>query len=212
MRTLFTVLGIVVAVLLVLLFLLTRTPKWYQPLKPAEPRKVSPYLTHKLAPEIYNNVQFGKPFTIEVTEDGFNDIISRGNWPLRLNGYLLESPAVIFANDRIWLMGTVRGGPVPVVATVIIRPCLDSEAKLAINIDRAKLGMLNATPLIKNAFAKVTDSYIQQDDDNSWLGVLSAALLDNETIDPVFTVKKEKVRLTEFEIQDGSIVITLNPQ
>lgn len=211
MRTLFAVLGVIVAVLLVLFFLLTHKPKWYQPLKPTEPRKVSPYLTHKLAPEIYNNVQFGEPFTIEVTEDGFNDIIARGNWPLRLNGYSLESPAVIFGTDTIWLMGTVRGGLVPVVATVIIRPCLDSEARLAINIDRAKLGMLNATPLTKNAFAKVTAAYIQEDDDN-WLGVLSAALLDNETIDPVFAVRKEKVRLTEFEIRDGRIVITLKPQ
>ena len=212
MRTLFTVLGIVVAVLLVLLFLLTRTPKWYQPLKPAEPRKVSPYLTHKLAPEIYNNVQFGEPFTIEVTQNGFNDIIARGNWPRRLNDSSVSLPAAVFKSDKIWLMATIHRGPVPVVATIVIKPELDEKGSLTMNLKRVKLGLVNITSQAKAKTGEAIADQLSKDKDNQWLATLSAAFLENKPIDPVFKVRDRHVRLTEFEIQDGRIVITLKPQ
>ena len=60
--------------------MLVYTPAIYQPVTPTDSGQVSPYLTHKLAPDIYNNIQLDEPFRIIVEQSGINDIVARWFW------------------------------------------------------------------------------------------------------------------------------------
>ena len=59
------VLGLLVGlsiIILFVLFMLTRVPATYRPTAVQEADGPSSYLTHHLAPDMYNNIQLDKPF------------------------------------------------------------------------------------------------------------------------------------------------------
>ncbi len=133
------------AVLIVLLFLMLHKPRRYHPETPENPSEVSTYLTHRLAPDLNNNIQLDEPFTMVIEENGFNDIISRGIWPLDYGYVQVSAPAVEFRDDSILIMATVAFSSVPSVITAAFRPRLDEQGQLYLNLQYVKMGSVRIT-------------------------------------------------------------------
>jgi hypothetical protein len=209
--------GSLVAVIIVCLALLTHRPGQYQPQRQTKSEAVNPYLTHYLAPQVNNNIQIDKPFEVIVPQKELNEIIadegSLGwSWPVKLNGVTFDKPIVIFAPNRILLMGTVDYAGFPIVVTVIGDPALDESGLLSLNLRKVKAGILNITPLAKFIAGKVFAHQIKKYDTQLWLVSLCDALLANKPFEPVFpTYDNKDILLTGAEIEHQQLTLRFRP-
>ena len=213
--------GVVIIILLILCIIVWRmfayTPAVYQPAAPQDSAQVSPYLTHKLAPDIYNNIQLNEPFCVLVEQTGINDIVARWPWPMQLDGAAISTPLIIFQPDTIILMGTVKFdnfAKYPVVVTIIFTPKLDEKGMLTLNLRHVKAGAFNITPLARSITAKVIQNELQaaeQSDTNRWLVDLRDALLENKPFDPVFPVYEDFIRVGRIELIDRQLTLLFTP-
>jgi hypothetical protein len=193
-------------------FMLTAAPRHYQPLQPKNSNEVSQYLTNYLAPQIHNKSQFDEPFGLVVNEQGLNDIIARGRWPIKLNGLTASGPAVVLSANQITLMATVKYSRIRAVVTIVMSPTIDETGLLCLNLQNVKAGAVGITVLAKELSRKITATYLSEVDGNTWADDMTAALLENKAIDPVFTAYDRQVRLTEIDISSGEAVLYFTPQ
>jgi len=203
---------VVLILFAIILFMLTRTPAHYQPAKPQNTNEVSQYLTNYLAPEIHNKSQIDEPFEVLIAQQGLNDIIARGPWPVKLNGLTIFDPAVVLSPDRIMLMATVKYARLPVVVTVAMSPHLDEARLLHLNLRSVKAGSANITSLAKELAEKIVTVHLGKVDSNAWADDISAALLQNKSFDPVFTAYDRQIRLTRIDISDTKALLRFTPQ
>jgi len=205
-----------IAVIFVLLacvvFMLTAAPRHYQPLQPENSNEVSQYLTNYLAPQIHNKSQLDEPFELVVTEQGLNDIIARGRWPIKLNGLTASGPAVVLSANKITLMATVKYGRIRAVVTIVMSPTIDEGGLFCLNLQNVKAGSVGITTLAKELSRKITATYLGKVDPNTWADDMTAALLENKAIDPVFDAYDRQVRLTDIDISNGKAVLQLATQ
>ncbi len=213
-RLIAIVIAFVIFLIAAAVVMFMRTPARYKPAQPENSEKVSPYLTHYLAPDIYNKVQLDDPFKLIVTEEGLNDIIARNIWPQKVSGVSFYGPAVAFDNGTIYLMGKVNYGRLPVVMTIIAAPRLGASGKLQLNIDTVMAGIVDITPFAKTLAERVLADQIKYAGEDSWLAELSDALIKNTPIEPVFEVSahKKHLRLTAVKIQENMLTLTLKPE
>ena len=204
--------GIILILPAAIAFLLTRTPAYYKPLTPPNTAEVSPYLTNYIAPEIHNKSQLDEPFELVISQQGLNDIIARGRWPIKLNGLTVSGPAVVLSAGQITLMATVKYARVPAVVTIIMSPNIDESGLLCLNLGSVKAGSVGITTLAKELSRKITAAYLGKVDGNTWADDMTAALLENKPFDPVFGAYDRQVRLTGIDISDGEAVLQLAPQ
>jgi len=203
---------VVLILLAIILFMLTRTPAHYQPAKPQNTNEVSQYLTNYLAPEIHNKSQFDEPFEVLITQQGLNDIIARGPWPITLNSLTVYDPAVVLSPDRIMLMATVKYARLSVVVSIIINPHIDKAGLLRLNLRSVKAGSANITSLAKELAGKIIAAHLGKVDSNAWADDISTALLQNKPFDPVFTAYDKQIRLTKIDISDSKATLHFEPQ
>ena len=206
------VLFIAGAVLIVLGFLMFHKPRRYQPEVPENPSEVSTYLTHHLAPDLNNNIQLNEPFNMVVEENGFNDIISRGTWPLD-HGYVrVSAPAVEFTDDSILIMATVAFSSVPSVITAAFRPRLDEQGQLYLNLRYVKIGSVRITVFARSLTRAIITEQLQNVEDGQWRQIISDAILENLPFEPVFVAYDKKIRLSRIELQPGRASLTFKPE
>jgi uncharacterized protein YpmS len=198
--------------LVCVVFMLTSAPRHYQPLQPKNSNEVSQYLTNYLAPQIHNKSQFNEPFELVVTEQGLNDIVARGRWPIKLNGLTVSGPAVVLSANQITLMATVKYGRIRAVVTIVMSPTIDEGGLLCLNLQNVKAGSVGITALAKELSRKITATYLGKVDGNIWANDMTAALLENKAIDPVFAAYDRQVRLTDIDISNGEAVLHFAPQ
>jgi hypothetical protein len=206
------VLFITGAVLVVLLFLMFHKPRRYRPETPENPNEVSTYLTHRLAPDLNNNIQLDKPFNMVIEEKGFNDIISRGIWPVDYGYVQVSSPAVEFRDDSILIMATVAFSSVPSVITAAFRPRLDEQGQLSLNLQYIKMGSVRITIFAKSLTQTIIAKQLQNVDDGQLRQVISNAILDNLPFEPVFGAYDRKIRLSSIEVHPGQARLTFKPE
>ena len=200
------------AVLIVLVFLMLHKPRRYHPETPENPDEVSTYLTHRLAPDLNNNIQLDEPFNMVVEENGFNDIISRGIWPLD-HGYVqVSSPAVEFTDDSILIMATVAFSSVPSVITAAFRPRLDEQGRLYLNLRYVKMGSVRITVFARRLTRAIITEQLQNVEDGQWLQIISDAILENQPFEPVFVAYDKKICLSRIEVQPGRVRLTFKPE
>ena len=192
-------------------FLLTRTPACYKPAGPENANEVSQYLTNYVAPEIHNKSQLDEPFELVVAEEGLNDIIARGPWPLKLGGVTVTGPAVVLSQDRLLFMAAVRYVHLPMVVTVVMRPRLDEDGLLSINLQQVTAGVFDVTCFAKGVIEKIVADNVRRVD-GTWADDTSAALLENKPFEPVFTVYDRQIRLTGIDILDREAVLHFVPE
>lgn len=198
--------------LVCVVFMLTGAPRNYQPLQPENGNEVSQYLTNYLAPQIHNKSQLDEPFELVITEQGLNDIIARGRWPIKLNGLTVSGPAVVLSVNQITLMATVKYGRIRAVVTIVMSPTIDEGGLLCLNLQNVKAGSVGITALAKGLSRKITATYLSKVDGNTWADDTTAALLENKAIDPVFAAYDNQIRLTDIDISNGKAVLQLAPQ
>ena len=192
-------------------------PSRYQPLDPNvgnyEPGKVSQYLTHKLSPQFYNNLQRRKPFKLVVTQDGVNDIISRANWPIQSEGILLYAPAALFVPDSVVLMGTANVKGVEFVITIELEPQIDEKGYLNVQVKKVKVGAMNITPLAKMIAKKMYSERIAvfDIDEQALQTQIAASLLNNEPFEPVFEIDGKTLRIEDIAVSQGELIIQFIP-
>ena len=203
------------AVIAIVFALLLYRPGRYNPVDKNnfEEGEVSPYLTNQLSPAIYNGAQRAKPYDIIITQEGLNDIIARGNWPMESEGVLLYAPAALFAQGRLVLMGTADARGVEFVVTIEIEPVINEEGLLNLNVTKVKVGAMNITPLAKIVAKRM---YAQQItsvrvDTEALQTKIVASLLNDEPFDPVFQIDSKKVRIEKITIENEQLSAHLVP-
>jgi uncharacterized protein YpmS len=198
--------------LVCVVFMLTAVPRHYQPHQPENSNEVSQYLTNYLAPQIHNKSQLDEPFEIVVTEQGLNDIIARGQWPIKLNGMTASDPAVVLSANQIALMATVKYGRMWSVVTIVLSPAVNETGLLYLNLRNIKAGSVGITAFAKQLIRKITAAYTGKVDGNTWADDMTAVLLEDKAIDPVFAAYDNHIRLTDIDISNGEAVLHFTPQ
>jgi hypothetical protein len=176
---------------------------------------VPQYLTHKLGPEFYNNIQLDEPFKILVDQNGLNEIVTMWEWPIDMGLVVIETPSASFESGQIQLFGKINFGRFPVITTVAFHPELTEDGLLRLNLENIKAGMLNITPLGKTIIIKLMDAELNaapEDFDYQWLEDLRAAIAENKAYDPLYPVNDEtSIRVSEFELGDDQLDLLFTP-
>ena len=204
-----------IAVAAIVFALLLYRPGRYKPIDSGsyDEGEVSPYLTNELSPAIYNGSQRVEPFDVIITQEGLNDIIARGNWPMESEGVLLYAPAALFVPGRLVLMGTADAKGVEFVVTIELMPKIDEEGLLNLQLAKLKVGAMNITPLAKIIAKKM---YLQkisgvEIDSNTIQAKIVASLLTDEPFEPVFSIDDKNVRIEKIIIENEKLVAHLVP-
>ena len=209
---LFIDLTVVAAVIILLLY----RPGRYDPLSRDgfKPGKVSPYLT-LFHSAVYNGAQLKEPFDVAISQEGINDIIARGDWPLENEGVMLYAPAAVLEPGIAVLMGTANVKGMEFVVTIELQPIIDQNGLLNLNLAKLKVGAMNITPLARMIAKKMYADQVAAlpVDKDSWRTKIVASLLNEEPFLPVFPTgdKKARVRLQKVAIEKGRISINFRP-
>lgn len=203
---------VVAAVIILLLY----RPGRYDPLSQDgfKPGQVSPYLT-LFHSAVYNGAQLKEPFDVAISQEGINDIIARGDWPLENQGVMLYAPAAVLEPGIAVLMGTANVKGMELVVTIELKPIIDHDGLLNLNVERLKVGAMNITPLARMIAKKMYAEQVAAIpmDKDSWRTKVVASLLNEQPFLPVFPTGdgKTKVRVRKIAIEKGSISIELRP-
>jgi len=205
-----------IAVAAIVFTMLLYRPGRYKPVDSSnyKPGEVSPYLTNELSPGIYNGAQRVEPFDVIITQEGLNDIIARGNWPMESEGVLLYAPAALFTPGRLVLMGTADAKGVEFVVTIELEPNIDEEGLLNLQIAKVKVGAMNITPLAKIIAKKMYMQRISgiEIDSGAIQTKIVASLLTDEPFEPVFSIDdKKKLRIEKITIENEKLLAHLVP-
>jgi hypothetical protein len=193
------------------MYLLGHTPKTYQPIAAPPQGEVSPYLTHKLGPDFFNNVQLDKPFELIVEQNGLNEIIaSQCPEPVGYGGFTFSAAAITFTDAEVSLMSTVGFKDASTVLSVRAAPAMDAAGRLNLNIRSVKLGAIPVTGLAKMLAQKYADEYLIPSDPN--LAPVVYGVLNNQPFEPAGNISQYKVRLKEFTLAPGKMTLLIEPE
>lgn len=205
--------GFLLAVLLlaaVVMYLLGYTPTSYQPIAAPPEGEVSPYLTHQLGPDFFNNMQLDKPFELIVEQNGLNEIIaSQCPEPVGYGGFTFSAAVITFTESNVLLMSTVGYKDASTVLSIKAAPTMDAAGKLNLNIASVKLGAIPMTGLAKTLAQKYADEYLLPYDPN--LAPVVHGVLNNQAFDPAYTISKYTVRLKNFTLTPGKLTLLIEP-
>jgi len=151
-----------------------------------EQGQVSPYLTHELSPQVYNNSQRGEPFDLVVTQSGVNEIVAGLGWPKFSEGVMLYAPSVLFVPGSVVLMITANVKGVELIITIELEPKIDERKLLNLHVAKVKVGAVNITPLARMMAKKMyTERLAVLSVDTEALQTkIVASLLNEEAFEP----------------------------
>ena len=172
--------------------------------------EVSPYLTYKLA-DLFNNAQLDEPFNMLIEQQGLNDIVARGQWPVVLKPVTISAPSAVFAPKQIYIMATIQLSGFPTVATVKAEPVIDKNGLIVFNVRSVMLGSVPVTTLAKNIARTITDQQLKNLDPDTWERRLWRGLLDNEPVKPTFEIYKDTVRITKITLENEKLTLLMEP-
>jgi hypothetical protein len=215
-KLLFWLLVDLTVVVIVIVLLLYR-PGRYNPVDfdsyNYEQGQVSPYLTHELSPNLYNNSQREEPFDLVITQDGVNEIVAGLGWPKYSEGVMLYAPAVLFVPGTVVLMGTADVKGVELVITIELEPKIDNLKMLNLHVTKVKIGAVNVTPLVKMMSKKMYAERlgVAAIDTEALQTKIVGSLLNEEAFDPVFRVEDNKVRIEKITVYKEKLTARLVP-
>lgn len=195
----------------ILTLLIAYNPRSYNPIIPENPQEVSSYLTHKLGPDFYDQVQLDKPFELIVDQEGLNDIFSHTDWPLCLDRFSIYTPMVEFSPEKSVLMAQVDYRGLSTILSVVGKPSLDTEGKLNLHIQSVYLGALPVTPLAQHLARQYTFENLVSPDVDDRTAEVMEAIIDNRPFDPIVYIYDQAARITELRIEAGSARLMLTP-
>ncbi len=196
--------------------LLLYKPSRYGPLEvdsaSDKPGQVNPYLTY-LSSEFYNGVQLEKPFEIVVLEEMVNQTISQSKWPMEASGVRFSAPLVLFVPGSVVLMGTADISGAEFVVTIELEPKVDKQGFLNLQVTKIKIGAMNITPLAKIIAKKMYQNRLESVpiDVEDIRTKIAAALLNDESFEPVFHFEDKKVRMESITVTQGKLILHFVP-
>jgi len=178
-----------------------------------EQGQVSPYLTHELSPQLYNNSQRGEPFDLVVTQDGINEIVAGLGWPKYSEGIMLYAPAVLFVPGSAVLMITANIKGVELIITIELEPKINERKLLNLHVVKVKVGAVNITPLARMMGKKMYAERLatMPVDTEALQTKIVASLLNEEAFKPVFSVEDNKVRVEKITVYKEKLTARLVP-
>jgi len=208
-------LDVVVAVTIV--GLLFYNPSSYNPAPPAPPNPdgepVHRYISHELAPTLYNGAQDRRPFEMVIRADRLNEAIAGMQWPKHAEGLTLSAPAVLFRPGRVVLMATANIESANLVVTVEVVPEFNDRNYLNLKVAKVKIGAMNVTPLARTLARRKYQERLEMGpvDSQDIRTKIAASLLAQESFDPVFRIDDKWVRLQAVRIAEGELIGQLVP-
>lgn len=198
-------------ILAVGLILLGHTPRAYQPVAAPPGGQVSPYLTHKLGPDFFNNIQLDQPFELIIEQQGANEIFaSQCPEPQEYSGFSFAAPAVTFTPKGIILMTTIGYMNATSVLSITALPTMDSAGRLNLNIHTVNLGALPVTGIASKLARQYADEYLVPEDDGELVPIING-VINNQSFDPVMTISDYTVRLKSFKLEQGRLILQVEP-
>ncbi len=213
LKIILSVLLITTILLVTFTLMLFQKPAGSEPLNVKDPNEVSRYLTHYIAPTLYNNLQSPEAFDLVLTQEAVSDIVARGKWPKEIGeGLSIFAPRVYFADGAVVLMSRMELAGREMVLTVVGKAWLDEQKLLNLNIEMIKLGSVNIRPLamsiandIYNArLAKAADSI------NDQTKRIAEALLCEKPVQPRFEYRKQKALITNVTMEQTRLTLQLS--
>jgi hypothetical protein len=204
-------------VVVVVFLLLIYRPGSYNPVDfdslNYEQGQVSPYLTHVLSPQFYNNSQLGEPFDLVITQDGINEIVAGLGWPKFSEGVMLYAPAVLFVPGSVVMMATANVKGVELIITIELVPRIDEQKLLNLHVTKVKVGAVNITPLARMLGKKMyAESLAVMPVDKEALQTkIVGSLLNGEPFDPVFRIENSRVRVEKITILQKDLIARFVP-
>lgn len=207
-RKLLIFLGLLLLAPAVLIILIAYSPRTYQPAQPANPNELSSYLTHKLGPDFYNQVQLDQPFELIIEQEGINDILTRYSWPVQIEGFTVYTPILHLKPDGITLMAQVNFKGLSAILSISAKPYLDSDGKMNVNIRSVYLGALPITPLAQKLAQKFVQEHFDPQDP---IESVNYAIVSNQPFDPILYMFSKSARITELTLESGRARLFLTP-
>lgn len=183
----------------------------------SENEQVSEYLTHYLAPNVHNNIQFDKPFEVIVPQKELNEIIAEEDllgwkWPVEYSKVSFSTPSVHFMPNTIYLMDSVDVFGFEILLTICANPVIDEAGLLRLNLQYVRAGALDISLLAKSLTKKIVEDQLADVEDNYWLEDIRGAFLENSPFEPVFpTIYDRYIKLVRSEISEGKLVLVFEP-
>lgn len=204
-------LWLLVAVLIFVLLL--DKPAGYRPEDIQNDKSVSQYVTNELAPYVYNNIQLGQSFDIIIPQSQTKEFISLIEWPIESEDMSISAPQAFFVDNGLVMRANAETKGLNFVITTMISGLVEQTGMMSLNIDKIMIGSVNVTYVAKIiAKAMYQHRAKQQDYSQDTIGAdIAASLFDNKPFDPVFEVRKRKVRVKQINIEASQLKITLAP-
>jgi hypothetical protein len=193
------------------IFMCRYQPRDYKPAAPENPQQISPYLTHKLGPDFFNQIQLDEPFVLEVEQTGINDIISRWPWPQPMGEATFSNPVIVFTNKTISLMGTLEFKGISSILTMKGEPFMTPEGQISLNIQSIRLGMLPVTSLVEKLAQKAFEENLSSFEGEPEAEAIIKAIVQNGPFEPVFSISGDKVKISRFSLTTGLLTLTFEP-
>jgi hypothetical protein len=203
---------LILLIILVSAFILIgHRPANYAPPKAANPNEVSRYLTNELLPNIYNGSQLGKPFELEITQEGLNDIVSHLPGAIITDNLTVVRPEVILTPMETTVMATVEARPMDFFLTVELNPFINKQGLMNLCVNRILLGKVNITSIARSIGNKAYADWMATTgtEPNNIASQICLSLLKDEPFDPVFKIYGRTMRVSKIDVMRGNIVVLL---
>ncbi|MEN8127339.1 MAG: hypothetical protein ABFR90_05985 [Planctomycetota bacterium] len=187
-------------------------PRAYKPLQPENPEQVSVYLTDELGPDFFNQVQLDEPFELIIQQAGLNDIISRLDWPQQIGEMDFSDPCIIFSDQSILLMGSLKYKEISSIVSILALPTIDSDGQICLNIQSVHLGMMPVTKLVKTLSQKALDANRDSFEEDPNAEKIVQSIINNAPFDPVFLIPDRQVRVLHFTLEQQVLKLMLLPE
>jgi len=99
------------------------------------------------------------------------------------------------------------------VLTVVATPTLDENGLLRLSIKKVKVGAVRMTFITRIIAKRIYKKRLARaplEDGDIW-SQLTAALLDSQPFDPVFTAEDKKVRAEKIKIAPAALTVNFSP-
>lgn len=201
------------SVVVLVCILLLYKPAAYKPPGLIGGNRVSPYLTHELLAQFYNNVHLEEPFELVIEQDGIADIIARTPWPKEFEEITLYSPVVIFSPEEMLLMGAVNFKGFEFVVSIVLKPRIDEAGQLHLWVNKVKVGTMNLTFIAKIVAKEMYKRQATITDVNSQdlRAQIAGALLADEPFEPVLQIEGKKVSIKKISLLQKKVLIHFAP-
>jgi uncharacterized protein YpmS len=201
--------AIMLVVTLVAIILLLYKPAEYKARPSSE--EVSPYLTNRLIPAFYNGMQTRKPFELVIEEKPLNEAVSSFGWPQIHDNVIVSTPAISFSENAIQIISMVNYNGMDMVFSIEINPQFNEKGQLNLQIERAKIGALSVTFIVKQVAKRMFTEQVSTEEPDNIVYLAMASLMREEPFEPVFEMQNNKVKLDNIVIEKEKLRIHFVP-